>query len=53
MEEQFLLHKANGDLEKASLLGKKLAQQLLSGAEERLPAKDKDCGCLLYTSRCV
>ncbi|MDD6176171.1 MAG: hypothetical protein PUC59_10525 [Firmicutes bacterium] len=45
-EEQYLLHKANGDLQKAAALGQLLAKQLCSG-EEDFSLAGKECGAKL------
>ena len=46
-EQQFLFHKANGDLEKAAALGKKLAQSLSVGLENLPSAVGSDGGTRL------
>lgn len=46
-EQLYLIHKANGDLEKAAQLGKDLAAQLVSGIDEPLPTGGEDCGTKL------
>ncbi len=45
-EQQYLFHKANGDLQKAAELGQLLEKLLFSGGEEFL-AVGKECGAML------
>ena len=45
-EQQYLFHKANGDLQKAAGLGQLLEKLLFSGGEEFL-AVGKECGAML------